>query len=168
MTDYVIAPYQIAIDSREQFPFFFTGYRADAHQGYKPLVIPIVVKGLKTGDYSIVGMEDKVAVERKSLQDAFGTFGAGRERFERELERLSELDFAGVVIEAGWPAILHRPPPHTKFTSKSFFRSVIAWNVRYPKIHFWAAETRSFAERVTLRWLEKCYQYEQERLRNVP
>jgi DNA excision repair protein ERCC-4 len=165
--DYVVAPYTIIVDSREIHRFGFTGYRADARQQKKPLVIPVEVAALKTGDYSLKGYENRIAVERKALQDAFSTFCHERDRFERELERLNALEFAGVVIEAGWPSILNSPPPHTQFSPKSFFRSVVAWNVRYPRVHFWACETRSFAERVTLRWLERFFLDEQTKLKQL-
>lgn len=161
--DYVLAPFTILIDSREQHPFPFLGYRCDARQQYRPLIIPTKVQGIKSGDYSIEGYEDRVAVERKSLSDAYSTFCAGRDRFERELERLNAMEFAGVVIEASWPSILKQPPPHTKFSPKSFFRSVIAWQVRFPKIQWWAAETRWMAERVTFNWLRRFYEDDQER-----
>lgn len=165
--DYILAPYTVIVDSREQSPFHFTGYRSDARQSYRPLVIPVEIAALASGDYSLLGFENRVAVERKSLQDAYSTFAQNRERFERELDRLNALEFAGVVIEASWPAIIHRPPERSKFLPKCFFRSVIAWQVRYPKVHWWAAETRSFAERVTLRWLERFYLDDQQRTKEA-
>ena len=161
--DYVIAPYTIICDSREQHIFPFLGYRCDARQNYRPLIIPTEVAGLKTGDYSLKGFEEVVAIERKSLQDAYSTFCAGRERFERELERLNALEFAFVVVEADWGTILNNPPPHTKFSPKSFYRSVIAWQVRFPKVQWWFCATRSFAERTTLRLLERFWLDDQAR-----
>ena len=50
---------------------------------------------------------------------------------------------------------------------KSFYRSVIAWNIRYPRVHFWAAETRTFAERTTLRWLQRFWEDDQERIKQL-
>ncbi|HWA98890.1 MAG TPA: ERCC4 domain-containing protein [Pirellulales bacterium] len=163
----LIVPFTVVVDTREQSPFGFTGHRADAHKQYRPLVVPVVMAGLRTGDYSLQGFENRIAVERKSLSDAYSTFSQERDRFERELERLNQLEFAGVVIEAGWPSILHRPPPHTKFSRKSFFRSVVAWQVRFPRVHWWACETRSFAETVTLRWLERFWLDDMERMGRV-
>jgi ERCC4-type nuclease len=45
----------------------------------------------------VQGFADQIAVERKSLADLFGTLGQGRERFERELVRLSAHQYAAVV-----------------------------------------------------------------------
>lgn len=164
--DYIICPFTVIADSREQSPWHFTGFKADAAQNYKPLIVPVEVAGLKSGDYSLKGFEDRVGIERKSLADAYSTFSQGRDRFERELERLQEMEFAAVVIEASWPAVLFSPPPHTKFSPKSFFRSVIAWQIRYPQVHWWACETRTFAERVTFRLLQRFWLDEQERLKH--
>lgn len=159
-----LTPYCVCIDSREQFPFPFVGYRCDARDQYRPLIIRTKVEGLRTGDYSLEGFEEVIAIERKSLSDAYSTFCQGRERFERELERLDAMPgFAAVVVEAGWPTILNSPPPHTKFSPKSFYRSVKAWQIRYRGVHWEFWETRSMAERATLRLLERYYFDDQER-----
>ncbi len=64
---------------------------------------------LTTGDYSIAGLEDRFAIERKSLGDAVGTFIHGWLRFRRELNRLSCFDLALIVIEADISDVLeHR------------------------------------------------------------
>ena len=162
MDDYILTPFTIAIDTREQHPLQFLNYKADANQGYKPLIIRTQTMALKTGDYSLVGYESRIAIERKSLSDAYSTFGQDRERFERELERLAAMEFAAVVIEADWGTILNHPPPHTKFTPKSVFRSITAWEIRYG-VHFWPCPTRNFAERRVLRTLQRFWLDEQER-----
>lgn len=151
----VIAPFLVLIDTREQAPFSFRGFRTDARQGHRPLVVPIALAALPSGDYSLEGCEERITIERKSAADAYQTFCHERTRFERELERLSDLEFAAVVIESPWSRLLFDPPPHTQFSPKSFFRSVIAWQVRFPRVQWWACETRTFAERVTLRLLER-------------
>jgi len=152
---YTITPFTILIDTREQAPFSFRGFTADAKQGHQPLIVPVKTETLPTGDYSLDEMKDRIAVERKSLSDAYGTFGAGRERFERELQRLNEMEFAAMVIEAGWSAIIGRPPPQSKLSPKTVYRSILAWQQRYPRCHWWACDTRTFAERTTLRILQR-------------
>ncbi len=54
---------------------------------------------VKTGDYTIVGFEDILTIERKTLGDAVGTFFAGWTKFRRELNRLSAMDFPLIVVE---------------------------------------------------------------------
>jgi ERCC4-type nuclease len=153
--DTYICPYTIVIDSREQRPFLFTGIRSDARHGKRVLAVQLVRKGLASGDYSLEGFEDKVAVERKGLSDLYSSLGKDRRRFNRELERLAAYDFAAVVIETDWDTIINRPPERSKLRPKRVFRTVIAWQQRYPRVHWWACPGRRFAEIVTLRLLER-------------
>lgn len=133
-------------DTREQAPYSFN------------CIIPppaVEVATLVSGDYSVKGLTDRVAVERKSLIDCFGTFGQGRERFERELERLAQMRFAAVVIEAPWSTIILQPPRRSKLNPKTIHASIVAWQIRYQTIHFWTCPNRDFAERTTYRLLKR-------------
>lgn len=145
-------------DTREQSVYAFEGIGWDASDGGGPgktLTIETVRGTLKSGDYSLVGYESRVAVERKSLADLYGTLGQGRDRFERELVRLSAMEFAAVVVEATWPEVCAEPPDHTKLPPKIVFRSVVAWSVRYPTVHWIPAGPRRLAEITTFRLLER-------------
>jgi ERCC4-type nuclease len=135
----------IVIDSREQRPYSFAAW-----QGAPP-----VTRALPAGDYSVDGLEHRIAIERKSLSDAYGTFGGGRDRFERELQKLAEIDFAAVIIEASmWQALMYPPARVQKFTPKHFNRAWIAWAQRYG-VHFLFCETRELAQRQTYLLLER-------------
>ena len=57
---------------------------------------------LATGDYSILGLEDVIAIERKSLADLIACVGVERERFEREIMRLLAYPVRALVVEASW------------------------------------------------------------------
>ena len=116
----------------------------------------VEVATLKTGDYSIRGYEDAVCVERKELSDLFGTLGQGRDRFVRELERMSLMQFASVVIEADFETIIRRPPSRSKLLPKTVIRSIAAWQIRY-RVHFTVCPNREFAERWTFILLEKFF-----------
>ena len=144
----------VVCDTREQRPLTFEGLRCDQADGGGPLVVPTVRGTLASGDYSLLGCEHLVAIERKSLADAYATFGRERDRFERELARLAELRFAAVVIEATWHELVAEPPPRTELPPKAVFRSVIAWQVRYG-VHFVPAGPRRLAEVTTFRILER-------------
>ena len=85
---------RVIIDSREQAPFSFQGPRYEG--------VTVEVGGLSVGDYSLAGLTDRVAVERKSLPDLVMCLGRERERFERELARGAALDAFAVVVEASW------------------------------------------------------------------
>lgn len=135
----------IIVDTREQKPYDF------ACMTPRPAV---EVATLTAGDYSLKGFEKLIAIERKSLLDAFGTFGTGRQRFERELERMINFRFAAVVIEADWDTIVRRPPLRSQLNPKTVVASIAAWCLRY-RIHFWTCPDREFAERWTYRLLER-------------
>lgn len=63
-------------------------------------------QGLPTADYSVVGLEDEVAIERKSLDDLVKCVTIDRDRFRRELHRLEAYRTRAVVIESSWDHIL--------------------------------------------------------------
>lgn len=147
-------PFSILIDTREQHPYTFQGILADAKHGRVPLIVHTEIATLKTGDYSIDSMEHLVCVERKSLADAYGTFGGGRERFERELERMLEFDHAAVVIESSMRYALENPPLGSGLSPKSMWRSVNAWEQRYG-VHFHWCDDRFLAERKTWNILKR-------------
>lgn len=151
----IICPFIIAIDQREQMPWGFGNLLANA-SGERIIVRTSTVH-LKTGDYSIVGLESQIAIERKSKQDAYGTFGGGRGRFEAELERLNAMQFAAVVIEDDWRGLLYRPPRETRMKPWSVIQSILAWEQRYPNVHWHCLPTRELAEQVSFDILRRFY-----------
>lgn len=91
---------------------------------------PCVIQTLKTGDFSVLGMDDLVAVERKSMNDFLGSLTSSRARFERELQRATDLEFFAVLIEGSYgdfEAGLYRSKMHPN----SAWESVAALEVRY-------------------------------------
>ncbi len=129
----------IIIDTREKDPFPLVGYETQ-------------VATLRTGDYSLLGFEDRVAVERKSKSDAYGCVGAGRKRFVECLERLAELDRAAIVIERSIEDFNRNPPARTKIDSRMAVGSYISWACKYRIPVFWC-DNRGYAERITVRFL---------------
>ena len=97
----VVSPFTVVVDTREQVPFDFRSIPARETDGGGCVAVRTVVKGLATGDYSIEGWENRVVVERKSLTDLYGTLGRGRERFEREFDRLAEMGYPVVPMIGG-------------------------------------------------------------------
>ncbi|WP_081678681.1 ERCC4 domain-containing protein [Desulfocurvibacter africanus] len=145
----------ILVDSREQAPFSFDRYECETASA-----------GLATGDYSLAGLEDRVAVERKSLDDLIGCLmGAGRERFERELARAAALDRFAVVVEASFQDLAEsryrsRMKPHAAL------QSVLAFQVRHGSPFFWAGN-RAGAEYAVFHFLRHYLREAQERLRSI-
>lgn len=170
--DILISPFIVAVDTREQNPFTFLDLKADARQKRRPLQIRCLRRTLQAGDYSLVGLEGEISIERKSLADCFSTLGQQRDRFERELGRLAAYRWAAVVVEADWPAILGEPPERSQLNPKTIHRSVIAWQMRFPNIHWWTCFSRRFAEITTYRLLERYWKdrcrSDKNRLADVP
>ena len=80
------------VDTREQIPLDLSPLKT-------------VRKTLVTGDYSVQGLEDIVAVERKSLADLVACTGVERVRFGREVKRLLAYPVRALVVEATWEEV---------------------------------------------------------------
>jgi ERCC4-type nuclease len=76
-------------DSREQNPLNLGDIRG----------VEVVRQGLKTGDYSLVGHEDEICFERKSVPDLVGTLIGGHERFLREMDRMKDFKVKYILVE---------------------------------------------------------------------
>jgi DNA excision repair protein ERCC-4 len=135
----------VVIDTREQRPYRFP--RSE-------------VRTLPTGDYSIAGLEDRVAIERKTQSDAYASLGRGRARFERELIRLARLDYAALVIECSLPEFL-RVPAFSQMNPRAAVASLLAWSVKHRVFVFFAGDRRH-GRAVTLGLLEKYWRYHME------
>ena len=157
-----VFPVDVIVDSREQLPFAFAGLQSDTRDGGGPLVVTLRRGTIDAGDYSLAGHEARVAVERKSLSDLYSTIGQGRERFERELDRLSRLECAAVIVEAEWSTILNDPPRHSQLSPKTVFRSIVAWQQRWRGVHWWMCAGRRHAEVTTFRVLERWWRDEEK------
>lgn len=79
----------VLIDTREQRPWEFDCEMFATER-----------TSLRTGDYSIAGLEDRFCIERKSLGDFVGTVIQDWLRFRKELYRLAGFDHAAIVVEA--------------------------------------------------------------------
>lgn len=77
----------VLVDRREQLPWAFDGL----------CVEPATIDA---GDYTVMGLEGRLAIERKSLSDWIGSISTGRKRFEREMDRLAQLERAVIIVEA--------------------------------------------------------------------
>lgn len=159
-------PFTIAVDTREQTPFEFHSIRADSSRSYRPLSITTTRTTLHQGDYSIIGLEsgpDSIAIERKSKTDLYSTLSIGRERFERELQRLTEqVTWSAVIVESDWEGI-QTPPEFSRMSPRSIEGMILAFMTRFPKIHWLFLPGRFEAERVCFKVLERWWKDWRER-----
>lgn len=108
----------IVVDSREQTPLIFRR-------------LPSVVGGLTSGDYSVRGLEDLFAVERKSIPDLVGCcVGENRERFERELHRLRGCRFKRLLV-VGRREDIEAGAYRSRIAPEAVLHSLAAWEVRF-------------------------------------
>ncbi len=128
----------VVVDSREQLPYGFPN---------------VVIKGLRSGDYSIDGMESMIAIERKTKSDLYQSVTRGRERFEREWSRLAGMVFGAVVIEASWADLL-RPPPRSRVHPASVRQTLLSWSIRY-RVNFFCTDDRAAGQILTHDLLKK-------------
>ena len=128
----------VIADTREQHPWKF----------------PIVESGtLKTGDYSVAGLEDVAVIERKSLSDAWSSCGSGRgskfatsrARFRREFERMADMKMACVIVE-GSMGQLATQPERSMVDPATVIGTYRSWWVKYG-VPCWFADNRAMAQR---------------------
>ena len=144
MTGFPAMP-PIVVDTREQRPYIFVGS---------------VIGTLPTGDYSLQGFEHVIAIERKTLSDAYSSLGQGRARFRREVERMAALQYGAIVVEASVPDFL-RPPPFSRLAPTAALGSLLAWSVHFG-VHVMFAGDRDHGAAITLQLLTKFWRYHGE------
>ena len=84
--------FDVIVDTREQKNLWsFADYDE---------VNNVVEKKLDTGDYTIVGLEDRLCIERKHSISELAK-NITEKRFERELERMSKFPHSFLILEFG-------------------------------------------------------------------
>ena len=133
----------IVIDSREQAPLRFS-----------PQAV-VLRHGIKSGaDYSCLGYESRIGIERKSLDDLVGSLTAGRERFARSLRRLAQRRWRLLLVEAPFTALLagwYR----SRATPTSMLGSICSIMADGIPVVF--ADDPGAAAQLAERWLTKCW-----------
>lgn len=124
----------IIVDTREQQPWEFDH--------------PTVIQKLDVGDYSVVGLEKIVSIERKRFSEFYSCLTNDRERFEREILAAGEyLNFLQIVVEASLWSVMTGTFDDCDWPSKahpsSIRGTIIAWGNRYPWVRFWFAGDRA-------------------------
>ncbi len=105
------------IDTREQKPLNLTPFK-------------VIRKSIPTGDYSLVGLESHICVERKEFSDLVGCMTSSRERFEKELHRMRAYPFRCIVVEGSY-SDLAAGNYRSKLNPISALHSVSSWVSKY-------------------------------------
>jgi ERCC4-type nuclease len=107
-------------DSREQL-----GYQ-DLFQS------SCVIATLESADYTVLGLENLIGIERKSLSDLLNSLTNNRERFERELRRARSFHKFFILLECSPSDLLVNS--FGKFSQahpRSIWGSLCTWMTRY-------------------------------------
>jgi|SaaInlLV_10m_DNA_2_1039722.scaffolds.fasta_scaffold00136_58 DNA excision repair protein ERCC-4 len=129
----------ISVDTREQKPYKFGK-------------IPVIVKTINAGDYSINGMEHLVSIERKSQADFYGTItGHARARFYRMLDRLDSHLFKGLIIECEEIELLSPETSFSEIHKNSVYSTIISFEIKRG-LHVYYGNRRSCAIKIA-NWL---------------
>jgi len=132
----------LIVDTREQTPYEFA--------------IESTRSTLKTGDYSVSGLENEIAIERKELGDFLNCLTNDRERFERELDRAAQMRRLWVVIESDLRKIAGGNYRNL-VPSEAVLGTFAAWENRYPSVRFVWASDRKTGQRVTEKLLVRAW-----------
>ena len=151
-------PYTIVIDQQEGAPWLFQGLKTSTTH----FEVETTVRHMKTADYAIDGLEKIMVIERKSLEDLYGTLTHGNERFKREMHRMvRDHESSAIVVEADWEAI-KRPWEHSTdwrsdATPQSIIGSVFSAMNYYPTVHWFFPPTRADAQWCCFQLLRMAY-----------
>jgi hypothetical protein len=131
-------PVTITVDTRERYPYRF------AQQGAQTVRATVTA-----GDYAVYAPDETLvaAVERKSLDTLASTLSDGTLAFQ--LQRLSELPLAAVVVEARYSALFKLEHVNGNWLADQLARL----QVRYPEIQLVFADSRGHAEDWAYRFL---------------
>ena len=117
----------LVVDAREQRPYRFSH--------------PTVTAPLPTGDYSLLGLTDKVAMECKSFEDLVNSLKGSRwEGFAQGLQQSRCLDYFALVVEYSLSDLA--AGNYRRYMTPAFVvQSVITRGVRY-RVPVWLADSR--------------------------
>jgi len=102
----------------------FNGERFNCHNS-------IIDKHLKTGDYTVEGIEDIFTIEKKStVNEIFMNFGRGRARFYREIKRLSEYKHPFIIVDAT-PEMIMCGSPYSKLSPSNVISCLLGIQIKY-------------------------------------
>lgn len=90
--------FTVVIDTREKSPWCFSSSS----------ILGTEYRKLDTGDYSVVGLEDKLCIERKrNVTELAGNIH--EKRFARELERMQDYPYRYLLLESSLTRLIEYP-----------------------------------------------------------
>ena len=143
----------VVVDTRETDPLLF---RADRPRKN----VPMIRKTLAYGDYSVLGFEECISVERKKAGDLYTCLGKERERFKKELEKLQHYERRWLLIEDSEEEVL-QPQDYSQMHPNAIRQSLVSIEVKlFIPVHYSKNKTNS--EIWLLDRLVKYYKWKRE------
>jgi DNA excision repair protein ERCC-4 len=139
----------LIIDTREQDPLDFSRFRG--------WFAGIERRSLHLGDYSVAGMEDICAVERKGLSDLVQSLSTTRPAFVERLRAMSRLPHRLLVITASLSQV-KSPYPHCDVNPNRVVQSLVA-ALAGLGVPFLCTETHELGEEVVASYLYQAFLY---------
>ncbi len=143
-------PLEIAVDTKERYPWRFSGKGA-----------ALVRRDLPVGDYAVV-REGRViaAVERKTVADLATAAVAGKLRLA--LAELERLPYAAVTVEGRWSDLV-KVAAQADMRAGWLLDVVTGLQVAHPRVTWHFAETPKVAQDWAYRWLAACAKADRDR-----
>jgi hypothetical protein len=127
-----IPKYTVIKDTREKEGYHFKEY--DQCSG-------MVVETMKTGDYTVKGLEDVLCVERKaSVAEISNNLGRKKSAFIAEMDRMKSFEHSFMVLEFSMTDVLEFPKGsnipiskqrQTRITGKYILKSLLEFQINY-------------------------------------
>ncbi|MFZ0868558.1 MAG: ERCC4 domain-containing protein [Candidatus Sulfotelmatobacter sp.] len=140
----------VLVDTREQTPFDFSRF-----SGW---FVGVERKALRVGDYTIAGLEDICAVERKDLADLIHSFTVDRPVFINRLRLMSSFPHRLLVISAALSQV-KSPYAHSNINPNCTLQSLIAVLAGL-NVPFLCTETHELGEEVVASYLYQIHLYD--------
>jgi len=134
---------RLVVDSREQRPLDFTRWPD----------VQTETGTLNAGDYALRGLEDRFALERKSIPDLVASLTTGRERMVRELERLRGYEVKAIIVEGTLEQVA-RHEYRSQANPESILQTIAAWHIRFGVPVLWCGSPSgcAYMVRSLARW----------------
>jgi len=133
MSRIILPEYTVARDTREKSGYGWT-FLPHAVKRRPPICAGMIEKKLDVGDYSLIGYEDILTIERKEDFSELWINYSNRGRFERELENMSKIKYSYILIESQLTTDhfnLSPPQYETKAPGKALIRWIMSLGIKY-------------------------------------
>jgi ERCC4-type nuclease len=143
----------VLVDTREKYPFDFGRFPNWIADGKR--------QTLKTGDYSVEGMETLLVLERTTLTDLITTLIQQRARFFKICEKMTKYRWRAVLIEASYEDV--KSPYGEEYNTLAHPNAVSgtldALEARFGIPVIYTSRYRPLAEEKAASWLSKHFTY---------